>query len=307
MKKSLLAILSLLGAASCIDSDYDLANLESETSIGTETSEFHLPVARITISAGKLGSDTNDQGSILDLYREADIWLPATLPGNAEAVDVERISSDGEYRQSILDATFEEMGDSAEKRTAVSELIAGKYRTEFANNLALSAEIRREILEATVQEAAQMIAELYVIQNSATREAIALIGGTYLSDMRLEPMEYAIPKLDLSGDVRDMLAGGGYLYGTIESELPFRMRIWPKYRINTNSPMPLDVTTIDPGTTERIEEFQLTGQDFEDFLNGGMVFYLETEVEQYYPARGIDETRSVFITLKLRKTGSLKL
>ena len=101
----------LPGIVSCIDSEYDLSNIASDdTMIGTSTSEFRIPVARITITAGKLGSTgENDNGSILELYREADTWLPSTLPGGAEAVEVERLSDDGAYLQSLLDGTFDEM------------------------------------------------------------------------------------------------------------------------------------------------------------------------------------------------------
>ncbi|WP_297411212.1 hypothetical protein [uncultured Alistipes sp.] len=311
MKKLLLSILMLPGIVSCIDSEYDLSNIASDdTMIGTSTSEFRIPVARITITAGKLGSTgENDNGSILELYREADTWLPSTLPGGAEAVEVERLSDDGAYLQSLLDGTFDEMDRSAEKRAAVSGLVARKYKNEFAYGLPddVPANTRQEILNATPEQAAGMIDELYTLYNMPTRRAISGIAGNYLANMRLKPTEYVIPALDLSSDVRDMLAGGGYLYGDIESELPFRMRIWPRYRILDGMSQPLDMLTVEPDRRSAIAEFQLAGTDFDNFLLGGMTFHLETDVERYYPARGIDEEQTLRITLKMRKTGGLEL
>lgn len=53
MQKILLSTLLIFGAVSCIDSEYDLSNIASDdTMIGTSTSEFRIPVARITITAG---------------------------------------------------------------------------------------------------------------------------------------------------------------------------------------------------------------------------------------------------------------
>lgn len=311
MQKFLLSTLLIFGAVSCIDSDYDLTNIESvDTTIGTSTSEFRIPVAHITITAGKLGSnDDSGSVSILELYREANIWLPSTLPGGAVEVEVERLSTDGAYLQSLLDATFDEMDRSAEKRTEVSRLVADKYKSEFAYALPndVPANVRQEILNAAPEQAAGMIDELYTLYNMPTRQAISGIAGTYLTNMRLEPTEYEIPALDLSDNVRDMLAGGGYLYGVIENELPFRMNIRPCYRIFNGPSLPLAPLTIDPDGEAAIDEFQIAGADFDNFLNGGMTFDLETTVERYYPARGIDEGQEVRITLKMRKTGGLKL
>ena len=311
MQKILLSTLLIFGAVSCIDSDYDLSNIESgDTTIGTSASEFRIPVAHITITAGKLGSnDDSGSASILELYREANIWLPSALPGGAEAVEVERLSTDGAYLQSLLDATFDEMDRSTEKRTEVSRLVADKYKSEFVYALPddVPSNARQEILNAAPEQAAGMIGELYTLYNMPTRQAISGIAGNYLTGMRLEPTEYDIPALDLSSDVRDMLAGGGYLYGVIENELPFRMSIWPRYRIFNGTTQPLDLLTIEPDREAAIQEFQIAGADFDNFLNGGMTFNLETAVERYYPARGIDEQQELRITLKMRKTGGLEL
>lgn len=311
MKRFLPAILLLFGAVSCIDNAYDLSNIDTDSmAIGTEISEFHLPVARITISAGKLGSsDKSGYDSFLDLYREADIWFPSTLPGGADAVEVERLSTDNSYRQSLLDALFDEMDTSAGKRNAVCGLVADKYRTTFLNSLSnvIDDATRREITEASPEQAAAMIADLYVNFNSITRTAISAIANTYLSAMRLEQMEYEIPALELSDDIRDMLDEGGYLYGSVESELPVRIRISPRYRIAGGTLQPFAPLTIEPDETAALQEIALIGTDFQNFLNGGITFYLDSSVKRYYPARGLREDQSVFINLKFRKTGDLKL
>lgn len=42
-------------------------------------------------------------------FDEVDIWLPTTLPGNAEWVDIVRLSSDGTYLDGMLEALIDEM------------------------------------------------------------------------------------------------------------------------------------------------------------------------------------------------------
>ena len=93
----------------CIGCDkaYDLNKIESgDVTIGNDQSEWTMPLAQIMVGMDELQDGSADIRAIFD---EVDIWLPTTLPGNAEWVDIVRLSSDGTYLDGMLEALIDEM------------------------------------------------------------------------------------------------------------------------------------------------------------------------------------------------------
>ncbi len=319
MKKIWLLTFLLLGAASCIDSDYDLSNIDSDDiTIGTDGSEFVMPVVTIRVSAAQLNQNSDQSKvSILELYHEADIWLPSTLPGNAEYAEVARLSEDEAYLNSMLSALFDEMDASESKRTAVCGLIASNYKSAFVGFLpaGVPSSVRQEIDAADPTEAAALIADLYGSLRGEVSTAITEIASAYLRDMQLEPVSYEVSGLDLSSDVRTMLidnldaadvenpVNALYLSGTIESEFPFQFRLEPHLE---QTRLDFGEIVVACGQTSELHEIRFFADDF-DRLNQGSVLTMPVTVERYYPGKGLQESQIVRIHLSLRKTGALQL
>lgn len=130
--KNFLSLLCILSFCIGCDKAYDLNKIESgDVTIGNDQSEWTMPLAQITVGMDELQDGSADIRAIFD---EVDIWLPTTLPGNAEWVDIVRLSSDGTYLDGMLEALIDEMLVSGSKKMdEVVDLIWSNegYRERF--------------------------------------------------------------------------------------------------------------------------------------------------------------------------------
>ena len=77
---------------SCIDSKYDLSQIESDgIAIGNNDSEFLMPLVNIKFQASNFNASTEDDMSISGLQEQINVWLPAQLPNNASYVDIQKL------------------------------------------------------------------------------------------------------------------------------------------------------------------------------------------------------------------------
>ena len=80
--KNFLSLLCIFSLCVGCDKAYDLNKIESgDVTIGNDQSEWIMPLAQITVGMDELQDGSADIRAIFD---EVDIWLPTTLPGNAE-------------------------------------------------------------------------------------------------------------------------------------------------------------------------------------------------------------------------------
>lgn len=320
MKKFLFSVLLMVGAVACIDETYDLSKVEGDdVAIGNDQSEFRMPLANITLTAAQLVSESDSADSdIISIYQEADIWLPSQLPGGAEFVEVILLQEDSAYLQSILDALFDEMAVSEQKRLDVCSLIATKYREEFVSVLPanLPSEVVSQIENASEAEAADLIGELFLDETVCEEisHSIGLVAEYHLTDMQVKDVVYDIGDLGLGSDIEDMIVenldpkgtepvvNALYLYGSIDSEFPFYLLLDPH----------LDGTEIDLGPLRvthelyPIEEKRLYTEDVQTIF-AGTTLTMPIRITRYYPNQGLDDESEVHIHLLLRKTGALKL
>lgn len=320
MKRFFIFLFVLMGAVACIDESYDLTKVEGDdVAIGNNSSEFRMPLAHITLTAEQLISESDSEDSdIISTYQEANIWLPSELPGEAEFVEVLLLQEDSAYLQSILNALFDEMVVSEQKRIDVCTLLATKYREEFISVLPtnLPSEVVREIENASVEEAASLIGDLFLDEAIRTEisQSIGLVAEHHLTEMQVKDVVYDIGNLGLGSDIEKMLIdnldprgtepaiNALYLYGTIDSEFPFYLLIDPH----------LDGTDIDLGPLRvthevyPIEEKRLYIEDVQTIF-AGTTLTMPIRISRYYPNQGLDEKSEVHIHLMLRKTGALKL
>lgn len=305
MRKFLPFLFAAALASSCIDNAYDLSNVNTDdVTIGDEDSEYRLPLATVYVSMSELNEGGAD---IKTLFDEADIWLPSPLPGNAAYVDLRELQNTPETITPLLDALIDQMMDDDAKITAVADLLAEKYLSTF---LPLLPEYGSGRFQTGLHRGVPQYAD-------AARPAFGrgqILAGSYLTELKVQDVTYDIGKIDIGGDVVDMLCENLdsegtpnpkntlHLYGSITSALPVSLRLVP-YFSPTN--VRFDVT-VEPGKTNEIRETQLFESDLRQIIEGAEII-LPVSLEKYYPGYDFTSDQQIVITLRLIKRGGLKL
>ena len=295
MRKFLPFLFAAALASSCIDNAYDLSNVNTDdVTIGDEDSEYRLPLATVYVSMSELNEGGAD---IKTLFDEADIWLPSPLPGNAAYVDLRELQNTPETITPLLDALIDQMMDDDAKITAVADLLAEKYLSTFLPLLPPNtdpADFKPVFIEA--------FRNMPMLHDRLSGEVKSL-AGSYLTELKVQDVTYDIGKIDIGGDVVDMLCENLdsegtpnpkntlHLYGSITSALPVSLR--------------LDVT-VEPGITNEIRETQLFESDLRQIIEGAEII-LPVLLEKYYPGYDFTSDQQIIITLRLIKRGGLKL
>ncbi len=306
MRKFLPFLFAAALASSCIDNAYDLSNVNTDdVTIGDEDSEYRLPLATVYVSMSELNEGGAD---IKTLFDEADIWLPSPLPGNAAYVDLRELQNTPETITPLLDALIDQMMDDDAKITAVADLLAAKYLSTFLPLLPPNtdpADFKPVFIEA--------FRNMPMLHDRLSGEVKSL-AGSYLTELKVQDVTYDIGKIDIGGDVVDMLCENLdsegtpnpkntlHLYGSITSALPVSLRLVP-YFSPTN--VRFDVT-VEPGKTNEIRETQLFESDLRQIIEGAEII-LPVSLEKYYPGYDFTSDQQIVITLRLIKRGGLKL
>ena len=306
MRKFLPFLFAAALASSCIDNAYDLSNVNTDdVTIGDEDSEYRLPLATVYVSMSELNEGGAD---IKTLFDEADIWLPSPLPGNAAYVDLRELQNTPETITPLLDALIDQMMDDDAKITAVAALLAEKSLSTFLPLLPPNtdpADFKPVFIEA--------FRNMPMLHDRLSGEVKSL-AGSYLTELKVQDVTYDIGKIDIGGDVVDMLCENLdsegtpnpkntlHLYGSITSALPVSLRLVP-YFSPTN--VRFDVT-VEPGKTNEIRETQLFESDLRQIIEGAEII-LPVSLEKYYPGYDFTSDQQIVITLRLIKRGGLKL
>ena len=233
MRKFLPFLFAAALASSCIDNAYDLSNVNTDdVTIGDEDSEYRLPLATVYVSMSELKEGGAD---IKTLFDEADIWLPSPLPGNAAYVDLRELQNTPETITPLLDALIDQMMDDDAKITAVADLLAEKYLSTFLPLLPPNtdpADFKPVFIEA--------FRNMPMLHDRLSGEVKSL-AGSYLTELKVQDVTYDIGKIDIGGDVVDMLCENLdsegtpnpkntlHLYGSITSALPVSLRLVPYF------------------------------------------------------------------------------
>ena len=306
MRKFLPFLFAAALASSCIDNAYDLSNVNTDdVTIGDEDSEYRLPLATVYVSMSELNEGGAD---IKTLFDEADIWLPSPLPGNAAYVDLRELQNTPETITPLLDALIDQMMDDDAKISAVPDLLAEKDLSTFLPLLPPNtdrADFKPVFIEA--------FRNMPMLHDRLSGEVKSL-AGSYLTELKVQDVTYDIGKIDIGGDVVDMLCENLdsegtpnpkntlHLYGSITSALPVSLRLVP-YFSPTN--VRFDVT-VEPGKTNEIRETQLFESDLRQIIEGAEII-LPVSLEKYYPGYDFTSDQQIVITLRLIKRGGLKL
>lgn len=303
MKLFVPLLLLCMIASSCIDKDYDLSQIDTEgVTIGDV---FELPLATVTVGMNELNKDGAD---IEALFDEADIWLPSSLPGGAESVDLLKIQNTPSYTTQLLDALIVQMQTDDAKINAVADLLYAKYLDTFLPMLPPNTnprDFKPVFIEA--------FRNTPMLQDQLTAEVKNLANG-YLTDLQVGEVTYDIGKIDIGSDIVDMLADNldpkGTanprntldIYGEITSALPLSLQFSPHF---SPTEVKFDVH-VEPNVTTRIAETRLYESDLRQIIEGAQII-LPVTLEEYFPGYGFTSDQKIVIKLRLRKHGGLKL
>lgn len=318
--RKLLLILSVVCfvAVACTDKDYDLSNIEDNFAIGDSESEFLAPLATLTFHAKSFShhNSNNNKESVIDVYKEADIWLPTTLPGGVDYVEVQRLMSDMAYLDTIVEALITEMENSPAKANSVYNLIAVNHKAEYLAYVKTHApaEVYAALESASTEQTVSLISQLFEADHGWAVEAIESICAERLNDLTFDNVVYDLPALDLSEDIKDMIVGNIgnkgeanenklYIAGHVDSGFPFDINVSP--RIENTS---VEFKNIHLYFNEEVDipQQQVYKSDVER-LFGGAKIVIEFAIERYYPSKVDIAKQEAHIELHLRKTGCLTL
>jgi len=309
MRKLLLLFLCGAAATACVDSDYDLSDVETDDiAIGSDDSEFEIPLANIRVYTKDIANGAAD---IETLLRKADIWLPATLPGGSDHVDLLRIG-EASYVDGLFEALLDEMQRDNAKRNAVTDLVWEDHRADFAPLLNVSAGDEQAFREAfsTLYATAKVRNELH-----------AEFSGYLSGELRIDPLRYDLGHVDISEDVVDMLADNLdpegtpdarntlHLTGTLQNRLPVAAELAPEFTVQGRTLLDFSVAADASQQPAQIPETQIFAEEFRLLLNDAEIL-IPVQLTRYYPGRGFAPDANeaqIDIRLHLVKRGSLKL
>lgn len=308
-KLTLLLLLGVLPIA-CIDRDYDLTQVElNHITLGEEV---RFPLATIRVTLQELRQGGVDIGEV---FAEADDWLPATLPGNTEWVDIPALNERGAYLDALLDALIAEMKQpDGRKLTTVAGRICAKYKHTFLSLLSLPYYVTDDVFISTFKTE--------FLRQQTVQEHSKQVARDYLGNLGVETLHYRIDRVDITEEVVKMLVDNLdpesvpaaertstlHLFGEIRSQLPLSMTLAPRFsatRLDFSASV--DATRAENPITES-DGTQLFEQDLRQIV-AGIDVRIDVRLERYYPALGFrpDEEEQLAICLRLIKRGGLKI
>lgn len=323
MKKLFILIVMSIGfiLISCIDSKYDLSQIESDgIAIGNNDSEFLMPLVNIKFQASNFNASTEDDMSISGLQEQINVWLPAQLPNNASYVDIQKLANNKEYKQALLDNLYAEMQRDENKRKEVCKYVIAEHKPTVIEALrnssnAVVAAAALQINRISDTEAVDLLSNLFITYPTDVKNILNDISDEDLIDnVEIENVLVDIPAFDISDDVLDMLVdnldgdnvtspiNALYLFGTINSNFPFLFKVNPTIY---NTRINFGELSIDNGST-KINDIRVFRDDFEKMSNGSQLV-MPVILEKYYPNIDINDNTQLDISISLRKTGGLNL
>lgn len=285
-----------------------LDKIESgDVTIGNDQSEWIMPLAQITVGMDELQDGSADIRAIFD---EVDIWLPTTLPGNAEWVDIVRLSSDGTYLDGMLEALIDEMlVPGSKKMDEVVDLIWSNegYRERFTALIPADSE---ELFKAEFKKFFGEDNEA----GEALRDTMGELAREFLSQIKINTITYNAT-LDVDDDLIDMLADNldpeGTvdpvntldLYGEVRSSLPVSFEVAADFSETNVAIAPF---LVEPDEENDIAPVRLYKDDIRSLFS---FFELNVDFmpQKYYPRIGFSDSQSIRMMLHLKKRGGLNL
>lgn len=287
---------------SCVDSDYDLSNVNTDNiTLGAE--ELRCPLATVRVALDDLRQNGTD---IREVCAEADDWL-ATNTGR-EFLDLKRLMNDEAYFNELAGELLEEMAADPTKRKAVAGRVYDRYRDEFLPMMGVPQSIGRS-----------RFVEVYVTRfgdDDRLREKTVEVARRFLEGIEIEPMEFQLDRINISSDMFDMLTQNLdprddtdpestlSLEGTITSVVPLSYRLTPEFiPAGIRFMMPVDAEIEGPQT---LPSTQIFAENLDAVIRGVRIV-IPVSLERYYFKRPFVGGDQLVIKLSLMKRGGLQI
>lgn len=311
MKKLLLLTLCTVIMGACIDDEYDLGkDIDTDdVGIGGPDSEFVMPLANIHVGSGELSAD---KGDITVLFSDVDAWIPIRYEyievqrlGDSQYVDqwvedlCKGMADDNEFTRVVEHIHKTRMEDFSYCVTPTDDFAAYKeaFQKSWNNNLMRSA-IEKKIGEAVASEVAAV-------------------------DVEIDPVDYTIQNDGLDEDVIDMLVDEQNddaleLFGSILNRMePIECTLKAEFletSVGFDVSLPAAVTAVegkaDPAdnadNTVAVPAVKIPANDAYKIIEHGLLRVTVTPVK-FYPRTAYHEGEQMFVQLKLRRKGGLKV
>lgn len=306
MKKLLLLTLCAVIMGACIDKEYDLGkDIDTDgVGIGDAASEFVMPLANIRVGSDELLAG---KGDITALFSDVEAWIPASY----ESIEVQRLG-DSRYVDQWVADLCKGMDDDNEF-THVVEQIHKTRMEDFRQWVAPNTDF--DIYKATFKS---------LWSDNRTRKAIEnKIGEIVASeiaaiDTEVDPVDYTIENDGLDEDVIDMLIDEQNddaleLFGSILNRMePIECTLKAEFAgTSVGFDVALPAATAAAGNTDNagkagIPDVKIPATDVYTIVQNGRLRVTVTPVK-FYPRTAYPEYELMFVQLKLRKKGGLKV
>ncbi len=301
MNKLLLLALCTVIMGACTDKEYDLGkDIDTDNvGIGGPDSEFVMPLANIHVSSNELSVDNRDITALFD-------DVEALIPASYESIDVQRLHDPSYINQWVKDLC-KGMDTNENEFNRVVEYIHKNRMADFSqcgitpnSDLAAYKEDFRRLWNDT----------------QARSEIEAKIGDVVASEISsvnttVDPVVYDINNDGLDSDVIDMLVdeendSALQLFGSILNKMePIECTIKAEF-IGTSVGFEVSLPAASANNAVSIPAVNIPADDAYAIIEHASLRVTVTPVK-YYPRAEYHEGEQVFVNLKLRKTGGLKV
>ncbi len=302
MKKLFLFLMGIaVSFTSCVDSDYDLSNVNTDNiTLGEE--ELRCPLATVRITLDDLRQNGTD---IREVCAEANDWLATNT--TREFLDLKRLMSDEVYFNELAGELLAEMDADPAKRNKVAGRIYDRYRDDFFSMMGVPQNVDRSLF-----------VEVYASRfgDGRIREKTVEVARRFLEGIQIDPMEFQLDRINISADMFDMLTQNLdprddtdpestlSLEGAITSVVPLSYTLTPEFiPADIRFMMPVDAEVEGPQT---LPSTQIFAENLDAVIRGVRIV-IPISLERYYFKRSFVEGDQLVIKLSLMKRGGLQI
>lgn len=327
MKKFLTSLFVLSTAVACVNDEYDLSDLKTDAiAIGTDESVFTCPLLTLRVSVAEV---SNGEVDLASMCSEADAWLPNTLPGGAEAVDVETLAGEkGEAAQTayltgpdgLLTALMAEIDadPDAGKLVGIAGMIYANDQYRQAFDALLPGAFPSDV---QLDEYVGLFSSLY--REPQTRDLIQTgieeCAREFLTlNLNITVDAFVLDGIDVGSDVQEMITGDGSgkvsisLFGDIATDLPLEFSAEPAFEMageggTAETLFRFSAFTVSAANMQptQIAETTITSEALKKLFEQKTSIELHARLKKYYPRRGVEPQQGIVANLKVRRKGAL--
>ncbi len=339
MKKLIFTLLLSLCLFSCVDSEYDLSSLETDSmAIGNSDSEYRMPLVNIYVGAGELQNGSMDADELCSMVK---VWLPDMLPnpdasksGYVDYIDINALGSDALYAGRLIDELYLQLETDDQKMESIIDLVWENYKSDFVTlfNSFVPAGVPTPDYAGNKTLFVEAFKNIY--KTAEGRAEVEDKFNHYLNRyLKIDTFKVNIGSINIDDGIVDMLTenldprnstsskNALYMYGTIESKLPLDVSLNPQLMSQYYDSYYDDYYGDDYGAqivgfnvdvkNSAVSSFgtdnsiRLYADDLRNIVDG-CYMRLPVTLNRFYPNKSITSGELIIMKISLLKRGGLK-